>query len=43
MAVKEYQQKETSSSTSAAENKVIESNTKREHWSAKPTETLVKL
>ena len=43
MAVKEYQQKETSPSTSAAEKKVIQSNTKRERWSAKQTDALVKL
>ena len=43
MGVKEYQQKETSPSTSAAEKKAIQSNTKRERWSAKQTEALVKL
>ena len=43
MAVKEYQQKETSPSTSAAEIKVIQSNTKRERWCAKQTDALVKL
>ena len=42
-AVKEYQQKETSPSTSAAEKKVIQSNTKRERWSAKQTDALLKL
>ena len=43
MAVKEYQQKETSPSTSAAEKKVIQSNSKRERWSAKQTDALLKL
>ena len=43
VAVKEYQQKETSPSTSAAEKKVIQSNTKRERWSAKQNDALVKL
>ena len=43
MAVKEYQQKETSTSTSTAEIKVIPSKTKRERWSAKYTDALVKL
>ena len=43
MAVKEYQQKETSPSTSTAEKKVIQSNTKRERWSAKHNDALVKL
>ena len=43
MAVKEYQQKETSPSTRSAEKKVIQSNTKIERCSAKQTDALVKL
>ena len=43
MAVKEYQQKETNPSTSAAEKRVFQSDTKRERCSAKQTDTLVKL
>ena len=43
MAVKKYQQKETSSSISAAEKKLFNQTQNRQCWSAKQTEALLKL